>query len=62
MSREALVERARREELPSVSPPVKHYPHSVLCSGDHRKPIGLAGCVCLRWLRDSARETEGDAK
>lgn len=50
--REALVERARREEWPSARPEPKRYPHSVLCSANRYRPLGHPGCPCLRWLKD----------
>jgi len=25
-----------------------YYPHLVICSADHRKPVGKLGCVCDR--------------
>jgi hypothetical protein len=34
------------------------YQHSVVCSGDRRKPIGAPGCCCLRLLHEAANESE----
>jgi hypothetical protein len=34
------------------------YQHSVVCSGDRRKPIGSPGCCCLRLLREAANDSE----